>query len=88
MTRRELLTGAAAMGLIPTLGSDEPKEPTRAALQENLKTQILDKWYPRAAKGRREGFHQTYSNNWNPKNDGSKSVVYQSRLTWVAATRR
>lgn len=54
-------------------------------VDENLNRDILAMWYPRAVDEADGGFHQNYAENWSPIPDTQKGVVYQSRLTWLAA---
>jgi mannobiose 2-epimerase len=54
-------------------------------VETNLQTQVLAKWFPAAVDRAGGGFHQNFREDWtrDPRND--RSLVYQSRLTWVAA---
>jgi cellobiose epimerase len=51
----------------------------------NLQNHILNKWFPRATDANRGGFHQDFSEDWSLRPGTERSVVYQSRLTWVSA---
>jgi cellobiose epimerase len=42
-------------------------------------------WLPRAIDREVGGFHQNFAYDWTKKPDAFRSVVYQSRLTWLAA---
>lgn len=53
-------------------------------MDSNLKTQILDKWFPGALNDK-GGFLQNYAEDWTPQPNNSSGIVYQSRLTWTAA---
>ena len=57
---------------------------TLAQVEANLQTDVLGAWFPRAvsAKG---GFDQNFSENWTNTSHGERSIVFQSRLTWLAA---
>jgi len=55
------------------------------AMEQNLVEHVLVPWFPRALENERGGYHQNYGESWNELPDLSRSVVYQSRLTWVAA---
>jgi mannobiose 2-epimerase len=55
------------------------------AIEQNLVEHVLVPWFPRALEEKRGGYHQNYGESWNELPDLSRSVVYQSRLTWVAA---
>jgi len=45
----------------------------------------LKLWFPRAVDKERGGFIQDYAEDWSEKRDGNKTLVYQARLTWMAA---
>jgi len=83
--------------LLPTLlfAAQSPKthtEPSRAdyrrladEVEANLKTDVIAKWFPASVDTARGGFHQNYREDWTRDPKGDRSLVYQSRLTWVAA---
>lgn len=50
----------------------------------NLQSHVLDKWFP-AAIDRQGGFHQNFGENWARMEGNERSIVYQSRLTWISA---
>lgn len=54
---------------------------------QNLRQQVLNAWYPRAIDNAHGGFYEAFDAQWKrPAADPNvKSIVYQSRLTWVAA---
>lgn len=54
---------------------------------QNLRQQVLMPWFPRAIDKAHGGFYETFNEDWKrPDGDpNTKSIVYQSRLTWVAA---
>lgn len=52
---------------------------------ENLRRHILDQWFPRALDTAKGGFLQNFAENWSPRRETEKSVVYQARLTWLSA---
>jgi mannobiose 2-epimerase len=54
---------------------------------QNLRQHVLAPWYPKALDKTNGGFFETYDEQWKRPADAAntKSVVYQSRLTWVAA---
>ena len=55
-----------------------------AEVENNLQQHVLTQWFPRAIDPA-GGFHQNYAEDWSPLPGGERSVVYQSRLTWLAA---
>ena len=54
-------------------------------MEANLQSQVLAKWYPTAVDTLRGGFHQNYREDWTLDPRENRSLVYQSRLTWLAA---
>lgn len=53
-------------------------------VETNLQTQVLARWFPRALDPT-GGFYQNYGEDWTRGSENDKAIVYQSRLTWVAA---
>ena len=53
-------------------------------VEDNLQKQVLAQWFPRALDPS-GGFYQNYSEDWMRGATNDKAIVYQSRLTWVAA---
>ena len=54
-------------------------------VRADLQHDIVGMWFPRAVDHTGGGFAQDFQENWSPGPNTEKSVVYQSRLTWVAA---
>ena len=52
--------------------------------EANLRRHVLGMWFPRAIDPA-GGFHQNYAEDWVRLPDTGRSVVYQSRLVWLAA---
>ena len=54
-------------------------------IEASLWKDLINPWFPACvdAKG---GFWQVYDSQWNRKPSHSRGVVFQSRMTWVAAT--
>jgi mannobiose 2-epimerase len=51
-----------------------------------LHKDILDKWFPAAIDRDRGGFFENFSGSWKrTEPTGGRSIVYQARLTWLAA---
>lgn len=69
------------------LTAPEPKEYLRIAaeLEANLKEHILEKFFPAALDEKNGGFIENFSRDWKPQPGATKSIVYQSRLTWTSA---
>lgn len=53
--------------------------------QDNLQTQILQKWFPASVNLQQGGFDQNFAYDWTKLPGTERSIVYQSRLTWTAA---
>ncbi len=76
-----LATGAGRAGEGPT-----PAERVRLAAEVRAKLdQLLACWYPRCVDAPGRGFKQNFSREWNEQDDGLRSLVFQARMTWVAA---
>jgi len=54
-------------------------------VEANLQKEILDMWFPVAVDEQGGGFFENYGNDWKRSPGDSKSLVYQSRLTWTSA---
>src|SRR5262245_41679733 len=91
--------GAFVAGLMLPLGigralsappaiSPEVLRQTAIEVDASLHRDVLSKWYPAAVDGDGGGFFQNFGADWSRRSDGERSIVYQSRLTWVAAAQR
>jgi mannobiose 2-epimerase len=65
-----------------------------AEIEKSLQDDDLNKFFPAAVDEQGGGFFESFSQNWthtgvsgrgDPSTDTTRSVVYQSRLTWLAA---
>jgi len=45
----------------------------------------LNKWFAVAIDEKKGGFFENFRDDWTPGPTGTKSIVYQSRLTWLSA---
>ena len=91
-----VLASAAVLALPAARAADPSPLPTpppataatyRALAEEtetNLQKQVLVQWFPRAVDPA-GGFYQNYSEDWVRGPGNPKSIVYQARLTWLAA---
>lgn len=83
---------SAIVGLACLSGAASAQEPPRALTPETrdqidrLLREEMAKWYPLAVDNERGGFHQNISRDWKLLPDDARSLVYQSRMTWTAAT--
>jgi mannobiose 2-epimerase len=89
-----LLLALPAVAFAQTAASDPALPPTKdnylriaADVEKSLQTDDLQKFFP-ATIDPAGGFFETFDQTWthtNPARDTTRSVVYQSRLTWLAA---
>jgi mannobiose 2-epimerase len=54
-------------------------------VETSLKRDVLDKWFPAAVDRQGGGFYENFAADWSRGADGERSIVYQSRLTWLSA---
>ena len=91
------LASALASALGVARAADAPSAPAQTSpadtatyrklageVEDNLQKQVLAQWFPRALDPS-GGFYQNYSEDWTRGATNDKAIVYQSRLTWVAA---
>ncbi len=70
----------------PSTAQDKTITALKAEVEENLRTHILKPWFPVSIDTVNGGFTESYDNDWRPNgNSKTRSIVYQSRLTWVAS---
>src|SRR5689334_12070756 len=60
-------------------------DPLRDDIEQSLRRGILEVWFPRALDRERGGFLCDFTYDWKPAGRQPKSVVFQSRLTWLAS---
>ena len=90
---------ATLLAVAPVFAADSPAPttPTMKAdvatyarlageVESVLKKDVLEKFVPAAEDKEGAGFFENFSANWTrSRNNATRSVVYQSRLTWLAA---
>jgi mannobiose 2-epimerase len=54
-------------------------------VEANLARDVLAKWFPAAVDRDAGGFYENFREDWSRGPTGQKSIVYQSRLTWLSA---
>jgi len=81
-----LATAAAA------LGEDAPRNPTPEArrrladeVENHWKNELLPKWFPRCIDEQQGGFWPHLREDWSRGSQNDKTIVFQSRMTWVCA---
>lgn len=52
---------------------------------EGYEKHILDCMFPRLIDAEHGGFKQNFAYDWSPKADTERSIVFQSRMTWLSA---
>ena len=68
-----------------TLATPEAYRRIATEVETNLRRDVLDKWFPAAVDRDAGGFYENFKENWTRGPTGEKSIVYQSRLTWLSA---
>jgi len=85
-----ILVAALAGGCAPALRSEDtaPAAPAYARLADevdaHLRRDVLARWFPRCVDPR-GGFYQVFARDWTRRPDADRFLVYQARMTWVAA---
>lgn len=51
-------------------------------MENSIKTEMLNVWYPRAVDTVYGGFLSSFSYNWQPTGNQDKMIVTQARHTW------
>jgi mannobiose 2-epimerase len=54
-------------------------------IESSLENALLAPWFP-ACVSPRGGFHQSFAADWTPEDDPHRFLVFQARMTWLAAT--
>jgi mannobiose 2-epimerase len=57
----------------------------RQRIDDLLRSELTEHWYPRALDRELGGFHQNFARDWSALPDTNRFLVYQARLTWTAA---
>ncbi|MDB5699635.1 MAG: N-acylglucosamine 2-epimerase superfamily [Alphaproteobacteria bacterium] len=56
-----------------------------AQMRESLRHDLLDRWFP-ACISAEGGFHENFDRTWAALPGETRSLVFQARMTWLAAT--
>lgn len=75
---------AAAAG--PSAVGQERDEALAGELDAYLRKHVLAPRYPAAVDREHGGFHAHFARDWSPLPDRRRFLVYQTRMTWTAAT--
>ncbi len=54
-------------------------------VERHWKEELLPKWFPRVIDREHGGFYPHFREDWSPGDENDKTIVFQSRMTWVAA---
>jgi cellobiose epimerase len=65
--------------------SPETAARLRKQLEDLLKTELTEHWYPKSWDRELGGFHQNFARDWSALPDDNRFLVYQARMTWTAA---
>lgn len=78
---------AASMAACGTDAPDAPAERPALAgeMEDVLREQVLDPWYPRAIDEEHGGFLSDFNDRWEPDGPHDKFIVTQARHTWTTA---
>ncbi|MDG3005663.1 AGE family epimerase/isomerase [Paludisphaera mucosa] len=79
-----LVAGLLLAGSSHPARGEEPAPPTAARLRALLAAE-MGRWHPAAIDEKVGGFHQEIARDWTVQPDRSRSLVFQSRMTWTAA---
>jgi mannobiose 2-epimerase len=60
-------------------------DPLRDEIEQSLRKGILEAWFPRALDRENGGFLCDFDYQWKPAGQQPKTIVFQSRLTWLAS---
>jgi mannobiose 2-epimerase len=73
----------------PPAGAQPPRAEEIGRLRERiddlLRKELTDRWYPRVIDHALGGFHQTFARDWSALPDENRFLVYQARVAWTAA---
>ncbi len=54
-------------------------------IEQHLRRQVLEKWFPRCVDRQHGGFLPNFREDWSPGTANDKTIVFQARQTWVTA---
>ena len=77
------------VGLFTVLTATTPlraAEELRDEIEQFLRKGILEVWFPRSLDREHGGFLCDFDYQWQPTGAQRKTIVFQSRLTWLATT--
>lgn len=82
-----LWAAAAGEEFRPAAYPPGPPSYTKLAslVERHLREEVLAVWFPRCVDQQRGGFFPHFRADWSPGDRNDKTLVFQSRMTWVAA---
>lgn len=82
-------SGATTLGwsIIASVTERVPAEmtPLKSEMEASLRRDLLKPWFP-ACVDEAGGFRQDFAADWTPGSSTDRFLVFQARMTWVAAT--
>ena len=82
------VAGVIGIGLLLLPGAARTvsaADPLRDEIEQSLRKGILEVWFPRALDREQGGFLCEFDFQWKPSGKQPKTIVFQSRLTWLAS---
>jgi mannose/cellobiose epimerase-like protein (N-acyl-D-glucosamine 2-epimerase family) len=70
---------------LPSRPQDHDASALGRKIDEILRKELTEHWYPHSVDRKRGGFHQNIARDWSLQPDENVSLVYQARMTWTAA---
>jgi mannobiose 2-epimerase len=80
-----LVSGFSPGGAIAQAPQPLEVQKLRRRIDDLLREELTQRWYPRAVDRDSGGFHQTFARDWSALPDDNRFLVYQARMTWTAA---
>lgn len=71
----------------PGIGGPTPETCRRLAdeIERHWKQDLLPRWFPRCVDNQHGGFSPHWREDWSKGDQNDKTLVFQSRMTWVCA---
>jgi mannobiose 2-epimerase len=85
MTRLRLATSSLLALVLPATTTAADDRALRAEFEKSLRQNLLEVWFPRSLDREHGGFLCDFDYRWQPAGRQPKTIVFQSRCTWVAA---
>lgn len=80
-----LMPGTVARGAVGEASAEDYRL-LASQTDADLRRDVLSKWFPAAVDKEGDGFFENFAGDWTRSGEnGHRSIVYQSRLTWLAS---